>query len=137
MINGKEKCEAEGDYVMGVCPDWALNEIRNQNRFEHKVQLIQKAEYDRAMAVSSYNEGRTVADISNKTHVHGTRHHLRPDTLWADERYANVTRDEVKAAKERYVARMKAAGKWDTPLKAEPHLYDSTGAQIRVEKPLY
>jgi hypothetical protein len=26
----------------------------------------------------------------NKIRVHGTREFLRPDTMWADDRYANV-----------------------------------------------
>jgi len=136
MVNGKANCSAEGDWVMGVCPNWALAEIRNEKRFKQKVLLIQKAEYDDAMAVSSYNEGRTMADISNRSHIHGTRQYLRPDTLWADERYVNVNRDEIDEAKKRYVARQKAAGKLDTPLKPENH-YDNTGAQLKQEKSLY
>lgn len=137
MVNGKDKCQAEGDSVMSICPNWALAAIRNENRFETKVLLIQKAEYDTAMEVSAYNKGRCPAAVSNKTHVHGTRQHLRPDTLWADERYQSVTRDEVKAARARYEQRMKAAGRWDTPLKPEPYHPNSAGAQIKHEKPLY
>ncbi len=63
------------------------------------------------MKVSPYNEGRTVADISNWTYEHGTRHHLRPNTLWADERYVDVTQEEIDAAKQRYAARLKSEGK--------------------------
>jgi len=136
MVNGKEQCQAEGDWVMGVCPDWALSEIRNEKRFQHKVMLIQKAEYDSAMAVSSYNEGRTVADVSNKSHVHGTKQYLRPDTLWADERYVNVTRDEIEAAKKRHIARQQATGNLNTALKPELH-HDRTGAEMKKERPLY
>jgi hypothetical protein len=29
--------------------------------------------------------------VSDKTWVDGTREHLRPDTMWADERYAKIT----------------------------------------------
>lgn len=43
------------------------------------------------MEVSEYNEGRTVANVSDKTWVHGTRTHLRPDTMYPDSRYANIT----------------------------------------------
>lgn len=43
------------------------------------------------MEVSSYNAGRTPADVSDKNWVHGTRNHLRPDTMYPDERYANIT----------------------------------------------
>jgi hypothetical protein len=137
MINGEEKCDQEADYVMGVCPDWALNEIKNQRRFEYKVHLIQKTEYDSAMEVSSYNKGITTASVSNKTHIHGTRQYLRPDTMWADERYVNVTRDEIKAAKERYVNKQKAAGLHNNALKPEPHMFDNTGAQMKQQGLIY
>lgn len=40
------------------------------------------------MQVSEYNKGRTVADVSNKDYIDGTRKYLRPDTMWADERYS-------------------------------------------------
>ena len=33
-----------------------------------------------------YLQGRSAKDVSDKTWVHGTREHLRPDTMWADER---------------------------------------------------
>lgn len=39
------------------------------------------------MEVSDYNKGKTPKDVSTKTWIHGTRHYLRPDTLWADDRY--------------------------------------------------
>lgn len=137
MVNGREKCADEGNWVMGVCPNWALADIAEGNRFERKVMLIQRDEYNYAMATSPYNEGRSVGDISNKTHVHGTRQYLRPDTMWADERYRNVTRDEIKAAKERHESRLKADGRWDPELHPEPHMHDNTGAQMKVQKPLY
>lgn len=43
------------------------------------------------MEISEYNKGRTVADISNKNWTHGTREYLRPDTMWADERYVDIS----------------------------------------------
>jgi len=43
------------------------------------------------MEVSDFNRGRDVSEVSDKTWIHGTRHHLRPDTMWADERYSKVT----------------------------------------------
>jgi hypothetical protein len=36
MINGKDKCQEEGDSVMAICPNWALASIRNENRFAKK-----------------------------------------------------------------------------------------------------
>lgn len=137
MVNGAEKCQDEANWTLGVCPNWALAEMSNQKRFEKKVLLIQRNEYRDAMAVSDYNEGRTVADISNKTHIHGTRQYLRPDTMWADERYRNVTKDEIKAAKERHEARLQAAGRFNTPLNPAPHSHDNTGASERLPRPLY
>lgn len=137
MVNGKDKCKSEQDQVMEVCPNWALQKMAEDKSFRLKVQLIQKKEYDQAMAVSSYNEGRTVSDISNRTYVHGTREYLRPDTLWNDERYSNVTSDEIKAAKVRHEERLKAEGKFSPELNPMPHLYDHTGAQTYQEKPLY
>lgn len=43
------------------------------------------------MKTEEYNKGRTPADVSDKNWVHGTRKHLRPDTMWPDQRYANIT----------------------------------------------
>ena len=43
------------------------------------------------MEVPSYNKGRTVADTSRNTFGNGIRGFLRPNTLWADDRYADVT----------------------------------------------
>lgn len=43
------------------------------------------------MELSEYNKGRNVSDVTDKTWVHGTRIHLRPDTMYPDERYANIT----------------------------------------------
>lgn len=137
MVNGREKCADEGNWVMGVCPNWALAELANLKNFEKKVLLVQKAEYNYAMSEAPYNAGRSVGDISNKTHVHGTRQYLRPDTMWADERYRHVTRDEIKAAKQRHEDRLKADGRWDPELHPDPHMYDNTGAQQKVAKPLY
>lgn len=63
------------------------------------------------MVEAPYNQGRTIADISNKTQIHGTRHHLRPDTMWNDERYINVTQQEVKEAKVRHEQRLREEGR--------------------------
>ena len=47
--------------------------------------------YRNVMSVPSYNEGRTIADVPSKSWQDGNRHNLRPNTLWADDRYADVT----------------------------------------------
>lgn len=51
------------------------------------------------MEVSTYNRGRTVSDVPLRSWEDGSRHNLRPDTLWADDRYADVTQEEINAAK--------------------------------------
>ena len=44
------------------------------------------------MEVSSYNEGRTLEDVDgSKRWIDGTRERLRPDSMWADDRYADIT----------------------------------------------
>lgn len=60
------------------------------------------------MEVSSYNKGRTVSDVPLKSWEDGSRHNLRPNTLWADDRYADITAEEIKAAKERVNKRRQA-----------------------------
>lgn len=44
------------------------------------------------MQVGEYNKGRSMADVDDsKRTIHGSRKFLRPNTLWADDRYVNVT----------------------------------------------
>lgn len=85
--------------------------------------LIQDSIFREAMEEAPYNAGRTMADVSNKTYVHGTRKYLRPDTMWADDRYSAVTSDEIKEAKQRYVARLKKEGKELRGPLVDPHLH--------------
>ena len=43
-----------------------------------------------------------MADVDDsKRYVHGTRAHLRPNSMWADDRYVNVTHQETEEARER------------------------------------
>lgn len=49
--------------------------------------MIDNATYRRAMEISSYNLGRSVADLTPKTWKQGTKHFLRPDSYWSDDRY--------------------------------------------------
>ncbi len=60
------------------------------------------------MEVATYNKGRTVADVPLRSWRDGNRDVLRPATLWADDRYADITPEEVKAAKERVKRRREA-----------------------------
>jgi len=71
-----------------VCPNWALDEMKEKSRQFMKIVGVQDNIYRRAMQVSDYNKSRTVSQISDKTWIDGTRFHLRPDTMYADERYA-------------------------------------------------
>jgi hypothetical protein len=60
------------------------------------------------MKVESYNKGRTNKDVSDKTWIDGTRLHLRPDTMYPDERYASITQSEINEATARVKARDEA-----------------------------
>jgi hypothetical protein len=66
-----------------------------------KDEAMSNKKYREVMEVSDYNKGRTVADVPHKTWEDGTRENIRPGTLWADDRYLDITFDEIKAAKER------------------------------------
>ena len=45
--------------------------------------------YRKVMEIPSYNQGRTVADVKGRSWFDGSA--LRPSTLWADDRYADIT----------------------------------------------
>lgn len=101
MVNGIEKCQQEQNDIMSICPNWALDELKEKKKFLLKVTAIKNMKYAEAMQVSPYNKGRDVSDVESKTWVHGTRKFLRPDTLWADERYSLITQEEINEAKAR------------------------------------
>jgi len=105
MINGATKCKKEGQEILEICPNWALDEIKSKNRFLKKAQAIQNKQYREAMEISEYNKGRTNADVSDKTWKDGTRFNLRPDTMWADQRYGKITQREIDEAKKRVAHR--------------------------------
>jgi len=101
MINGGEKCVEEAYDITRICPNWALESMREKDRFFAKVRAIQNNQYHEVMKIAPYNEGRTIADVADRTWADGTRHHLRPDTMWPDERYTKITQREIDEAKER------------------------------------
>jgi hypothetical protein len=68
-----------------------------------KIIAIQNQTLDRSLEVSSYNKGRSLKDVSDRTWIHGTRKYLRPDTMYPDERYTNITQKEINEAKVRYI----------------------------------
>ena len=88
MVNGQSACEAEKNNFLQVCPNWVLDGMKQSQRFLVKAQLLANTRYRDCMEVSAYNKGRTVADVSNKDFIDGTKKYLRPDTMWADERYS-------------------------------------------------
>lgn len=88
------------------------------------------------MEVSSYNKGRTVADVSNKDFIDGTKKYLRPDTMWADERYSQITQKEINEAKERLAARKAAKGETEQK-KEETYVADPSGRAYVHVKPIY
>jgi hypothetical protein len=62
------------------------------------------------MTVGEYNIGRTVANVPNKKWSDGARQNLRPDTIWADDRYVDVTQKEIDEAKARIKKRREERG---------------------------
>ena len=62
------------------------------------------------MEVPDYNRGRTIADVPNKKWSDGERSKLRPASMWADDRYADITQKEVDEAKQRIKRRNLAKG---------------------------
>lgn len=116
MVNGEDKCGKEERDFLGICPNFALEDYRKQKIFREKVRFIQRQEYLEAMEVPSYNKGRSVAMVdSTKRWKDGQAQNLRPDSIWADDRYADVTQEDIDAAKARVAAR-RAAHK-----AADPH----------------
>lgn len=73
MVNGVEKCASEGQDILSICPNWALDHMKEKNRFYAKATAINHATYLRAMNVEEYNQGRTNADVSDKTWVRRDR----------------------------------------------------------------
>lgn len=57
------------------------------------------------MEVSSYNQGRTVANVPRRSWSDGQADKLRPDSMWIDDRYADINQADVDAAKLRVKAR--------------------------------
>lgn len=99
--------------------------MKDNQILKKKLEANTNEKYRRVMEVPAYNRGRTVADIPNKTWADGERSKLRPNSIWADDRYADITQEEVDAAKERVKRRNKAKGvKSDSSVHIHP--YDRT-----------
>lgn len=69
MVNGAEKCGSEANDIVSICPNWALDHMKEKNRFYQKAIAINNKVYTSAMKEEEYNRGRTVSDVSDKTWV--------------------------------------------------------------------
>jgi len=105
----KSKCRDEAQNILEICPTWVLDDLRIGKLQDEKELAIDNMQYREAMKVAPYNVGRTVANISLKTTIDGTAEKLRPDTMWADDRYADITQAEITAARERVAKRKEEA----------------------------
>ena len=124
MINGKEKCKEEENNFLSVCPNFALEAYRVDKLTRQQIRIIQRNDYKEAMEISPYNVGRTVSDVDGtRTKIHGTPAYLRPDSLWNDDRYVDVTQKEIDEAKIRRA----------TFLKTQTHSKDGNHG-IRVDE---
>lgn len=72
---------------MEVCPDFVLEALRERKKWYLRARVIDNSTYRRAMEVSPYNVGRSVTDLIPRSWGYGTKHNLRPDSYWSDDRY--------------------------------------------------
>jgi hypothetical protein len=101
MFNGeKGNCTKQENDFLEQCPNFALRTYRGNKMFNEKAKIIQREEYKSAMKVSDYNKGRSMRDVSkNSSYDMGMASNLRPDSMWADDRYINVTQEDVNKAR--------------------------------------
>lgn len=110
--------------------------MKENQRLKLKLEAQGNLKYRKAMEVSEYNQGRTVADVPLRNWSDGERAKLRPNSIWADDRYADITQKEVDEAKERVKKRNQARGHHaDTSVHFEAYdrRYEAPSTQI----PLY
>lgn len=75
-----QSCLDEKINIMEVCPKWTLELLRERKKNLMRATLIDNQTYRRAMEISDYNKGRSVADIKHtKTYRDGTPQQLRSD----------------------------------------------------------
>lgn len=89
--DSKEKCAYEGKDILAICPPWALDKMKDNKQLKEKVEAQANLKYWKAMEVSAYNTGKAVSDIPSRSWADGERSKLRPNSIWADERYADIT----------------------------------------------
>ena len=103
----KKLCENEGNDILAICPSFALDSMKEKNKLRLKVEAMSNKKYHSAMDVPEYNKGRTVADVPKRDWSFGERANLRPDSMWADDRYHDITQKEIDDVKERIKKRNK------------------------------
>ena len=132
----KQKCAQEGQDILAICPPWALDSMKDTNRLKLKLEAQNNAKYRKSMEVADYNKGRTVADVPLRSWEDGERQNLRPNSIWADDRYADITQKEVDAAKERVAKRRAERGQVFDESVHYP-AYDRAYETPQHQKPVY
>ena len=80
--NGKENCMNEKISIMEVCPDHVLEGLREKRKWFLRAEAIDNQTYKRAMNVSEYNAGKSVADLQIKDWSYGHPRNLRSESTW-------------------------------------------------------
>lgn len=110
--------------------------MKDNNRLKLKLEAQANNKYRQVMEVSEYNKGRTVADVPCRQWSDGERSSLRPNSIWADDRYIDITQKEVDEAKERVAKRRLERGQvFDKSVHIEA--YDRTYEAPSTKIPLY
>ena len=102
LINDRDKCAEEENKFLSVCPNFALEMYRESKLTGEQIKQIQRKEFRDAMSVSSYNSGRKLSDVNGRVNWElGKAQNLRPDSMWVDDRYVDVTQKDIDEAKKR------------------------------------
>lgn len=103
--DNEARCHEEQDNIISICPNWALDALKKKQLSFLRQEAINNKRYRNVMEVPEYNQGRTVANVPRKSWVDGTASNLRPDSMWIDDRYVDITQAEIDQAKERVKAK--------------------------------
>lgn len=134
--DSKDKCGQEGNDILAICPPWALDRMKDNQQLNSKLEAQANSKHQRVTAVPEYNKGRSVADVPARTWADGERSKLRPNSIWADDRYADITQKEIEEAKQRVKKRSVAKNhKPDTTVHFQT--YDRTFEAPSIKIPLY
>lgn len=134
--DNENKCLEEQDNIVSICPNWALDGLKSKSLSHARLEALNNQKYRRAMEVAEYNQGRTVANVPRKTWSDGSADQLRPDSMWIDDRYVDITQAEIDQAKDRVKARQHAQGK-HAHEGVHLNLYDRTYERTPEGIPLY